>query len=93
MVGVFHLREPVIFVRDAELIKKISIKDFDYFHDHQKILDAKDEPLLGNILTMMNGQKWKDMRATLSPIFSGMKLRLMLELVNDCSIQSNQTFS
>lgn len=93
VIGAFHLTRPVFFMLDPELIKNITIKDFDHFHDHEKVFDEKDDPLLGNILTMMNGSKWKEMRNVLSPAFTGSKLRNSLELVNDCSVQLVQHFS
>lgn len=34
----------------------------------------------------MKGQKWRQMRATLSPAFTGSKMRQMFELVSECSI-------
>lgn len=50
------------------------------------------DPLLGNVLTMLKGQKWKDMRSTLSPAFTGSKMRLMFDLVADCSDQVSKHF-
>lgn len=35
----------------------------------------------GNSLFMLKGEKWRDMRATLSPAFTGSKMRQMFELV------------
>lgn len=49
------------------------------------ILDADIEPLFGNSLFMLKGQKWRDMRSTLSPAFTGSKTRQMFQLVVDCS--------
>lgn len=34
---------------------------------------------------MLKGSKWRDMRATLSPAFTGSKMRQMYELVSECS--------
>lgn len=42
---------------------------------------------MGNLLTALAGQKWKDMRSTLSPAFTGSKMRQMFELVAECSDQ------
>lgn len=33
----------------------------------------------------MNGQRWRDMRSTLSPAFTGSKMRQMFELIVECS--------
>lgn len=34
---------------------------------------------------VLKDQKWKDMRSTLSPAFTGSKMRMMLDLVTDCA--------
>lgn len=34
---------------------------------------------------MLRGQRWRDMRATLSPAFTGSKMKQMFQLVVECS--------
>lgn len=68
-----------------ELIKQIVIKDFDHFEDHRSFLDEKTDELFGSSLFLMKGEKWRDMRATLSPAFTGSKMRQMFELVSECA--------
>lgn len=46
--------------------------------------DSADN-LLSNSLFFMKGEKWRDMRATLSPSFTGSKMRQMFELVSECA--------
>lgn len=77
-------------VRDPELIRQLTIKDFDHFQDHRVLVDAKTDKLFGNGLLMMKGEKWRDMRATMSPIFTGSKMRLMFELVSDSANEMAQ---
>lgn len=79
-------------IRDPELIKKLAIKEFDHFQDHNGVIDSNTDPLLGNALTALRGQKWKDMRSTLSPAFTGSKMRLMFELINECGEQVSNYF-
>lgn len=67
----FNFTQPFFIVRDPELMKLFCIKEFDSFTDHMTSLNADMDPLLGNILTMLQGKKWKDMRNTLSPAFTG----------------------
>jgi len=92
IIGVFDFSKPIYLIRDPELIKKLAVKDFDHFQDHQNVIDVEVDPLLGNVLTMLKGQKWKDMRSTLSPAFTGKKMRLMFDLVTDCSDQVSKHF-
>jgi cytochrome P450 family 9 len=72
------------FIRDPELIKRIGIKDFDYFTDHRMIFDAKVDPMFANSLIALRGQKWREMRASLSPAFTGSKMRQMFQSVLEC---------
>lgn len=56
----------MLIVRDPEMFRQITIKDFEYFEDHKSFIDDHDDVLLGNSLVMLRGNKWRDMRATLS---------------------------
>jgi len=84
-VGIFEVRQPVIFIRDPELIKLITVKHFDHFVNHRTKIDENIEPLFGRSLFVMKDQRWKEMRSTLSPAFTGSKMRNMFSLVADCS--------
>lgn len=48
--------------------------------------------MLSKVLIALTGQKWKDMRSTLSPAFTSSKMRQMFELVNDCSDEMTNFF-
>lgn len=92
MYGIFDFRRPQFMIRDPEVIKKIAVKDFDHFEDHRSVIDSKTDKLWGNTLFFMNGKKWRQMRATLSPAFTGSKMRQMFELVSDCANDVVHTF-
>lgn len=77
---------PVYLIRDPELIKKVGITDFDHFTNHSIMIDEKVDPVMGRVVISMRDQQWRDMRSTLSPAFTGSKMRLMMPLLNDCSI-------
>lgn len=80
------MREPVYMARDLELIRRLTIKDFDNFEDRLVFVDNKSDTLFGKSLFLMDGKKWHDMRATLSPAFTGSKMRHMFELVVECAV-------
>ncbi|XP_016958806.1 cytochrome P450 9b2 [Drosophila biarmipes] len=82
VVGFFNLRKPVVQVNDPELIKKICVKDFDHFPNHNFPLATK-ERLLNDMINVMKDQRWKRMRNTLSPVFTSAKMRTMFVLMND----------
>lgn len=87
-VGMYEVGgSPVYVIRDPELIKKVTIKDFDHFVNHRFDVSEKSDPLLGRTMFIMKDQMWKDMRSTLSPAFTGSKMRLMLDLVTECAAE------
>jgi cytochrome P450 family 9 len=49
--------------------------------NHQMQLDENVDRLFSRSLFIMRDQRWRDMRATLSPAFTGSKMRLMFQLV------------
>ncbi|KAL9703495.1 hypothetical protein quinque_007013 [Culex quinquefasciatus] len=87
VAGFYDLTTPIFMLRNPDVIKKIGVKDFDYFTDHTPTMagasekEVNGDQLFANSLFALRGQKWRDMRATLSPAFTGSKMRHMFELV------------
>ncbi|KAG4068885.1 hypothetical protein HA402_005033 [Bradysia odoriphaga] len=77
--------QPGYVIRDPELIKQIAIKDFDSFRNHSFSIPEHCDSLFGRSLFSMNDQRWKDMRTTLSPVFTGSKMRIMFSLIGEVS--------
>lgn len=86
--GFFNFRMPTYILRDPELYKQIAIKNFDSFVDHRFIIEPQMDSLMGNTLFLMRGEKWRKMRTTLTPAFTGCKMRRMFDLVRECAIDS-----
>lgn len=72
---------PSLMIRDPELIKQITIKDFDHFVDHRLFAPENVEPIWTKNLFSLKGDTWRDMRATLSPTFTASKMRSMFVLM------------
>nr|UZE89898.1 cytochrome P450 CYP9GN5 [Chrysoperla zastrowi sillemi]UZE89899.1 cytochrome P450 CYP9GN5 [Chrysoperla zastrowi sillemi]UZE89901.1 cytochrome P450 CYP9GN5 [Chrysoperla zastrowi sillemi] len=85
--GSFLLRTPQLMVKDPDILRNICVKDFEHFTNHVDIF-FKDDLLLGKSLFALKDKKWRDMRTILSPIFTGSKLRGMVDLVSECSEQT-----
>lgn len=81
--GSYQFLTPSLFVRDLELIKKITVKDFDHFTDHLNFVNSKSEPIVNNNLFLLKGDQWRDMRSTLSPSFTSSKMRGMFVLITE----------
>lgn len=79
--GAFDMREPVLMIRDPELVKQVTTKDFDHFVNRQILTSTTSENLFAHSLFMLENDKWRDMRSTLSPAFTGSKMRQMFQLM------------
>lgn len=59
----------------------MTIKDFDHFENRDVLIKPESDSIMGNSLVLLSGKKWHDMRSTLSPAFTGAKMRIMFDLV------------
>jgi len=84
-VGVIDFGVPTVLLRDPELIRIITVKDFEYFPDHRSFVDESVEPLFGKNVFSLRGDRWKEMRNTLSPSFTASKMKFMFDLISKCS--------
>lgn len=84
--GVFEGRVPMLNIMDPELIKAITIRDFDHFTDRIS-LPTKQPRFASRSLLNLQGLEWKGVRSTLTPAFSSSRLRHMLPLIEMCSQQ------
>lgn len=83
--------KPVYFVIDPKLVKKLAVKDFDYFLDHRSVINEDVDKLFGKSIVSMKGQRWREMRSTLSPMFTGSKMRAMYAHVAAVGKQTTNT--
>lgn len=85
--GLYDFQTPVVVLNDPEIIKQITVKDFDHFTDRRLFLNPKMSNVVANLLIVMKGKKWHEMRTSLTPIFTSSKMRLMFELISNCGQQ------
>ncbi|KAK4874010.1 hypothetical protein RN001_013370 [Aquatica leii] len=81
--GTYEFLRPTLFVNDVDLIKKITVKDYEYFIDHTSIITEDVDPLLGRNLFNLKSQRWRNMRSALSPLFTSSKMKIMFTLVSE----------
>lgn len=79
--GFVQMGQPIILINDLDVIKKILIKDFDHFVDRRQFFN-KNDGSLGYMLTVLQGDEWKGVRASVSPTFTTGKIRKMMEYFN-----------
>ncbi|XP_011869164.1 PREDICTED: cytochrome P450 9e2-like [Vollenhovia emeryi] len=83
--GAYNFGVTTVFIRDPELIKDVLVKDFEHFPDHLTFLDESVDPLIGKNVFALRGDRWREMRNTLSPSFTASKMKFMFELISKCS--------
>lgn len=81
-VGIYMLFKPTLLVRDAGLVRKMLSADFASFHDRGVYCNPKYDPLSDNLFAM-TGNRWKALRAKLTPTFTSGKLKAMLPTIMD----------
>ncbi|KAK5641869.1 hypothetical protein RI129_010416 [Pyrocoelia pectoralis] len=90
--GTHQFSKPVLYVRDLDLIKSITVKNFDQFIDHNNFVVENVDSLFQKNLLNLKGQTWRDMRATLSPSFTSSKMKTMFLLFSECAQQFVEYF-
>jgi len=81
--GSFEFGNPMLFLKDLEVVKHILIKDFDRFMDHRDFVDT--DPVFSKSLFFLHTGEWRNMRAFLSPTFTSGKIRRMFHHFERCS--------
>ncbi|XP_017782507.1 PREDICTED: cytochrome P450 9e2-like [Nicrophorus vespilloides] len=90
--GFYQMNNPMLLIRDPELMKTLTVKDFDHFTDRRPFIPEDCDPLWNKNLFALKGDKWREMRATLSPAFTSSKMRAMFCLMNECAEQLEYFF-
>ena len=81
MFGTYEALTPYIFACDPEIARDVLVKDFDSFSDRRSFKFEKKIDWMNEMLSVVNGPKWKRLRSTMSPTFSSGKLKIMFPLV------------
>lgn len=85
-IGFFDTINPVLLIRDSELIKTITVKHFDHFPNHRGFVDEGQDLLFRKNLFALKDDNWKEARTMLSPTFTLSKLKGMFKLMNECGV-------
>jgi len=82
--GIYMSYRPVLVVNDPMLIQDLLIKDFNTFQDRGLPINEEKDILSAHLFTL-GGQKWRDLRVKLGPVFSPGKLKGMYPTIQNCT--------
>lgn len=71
--------------RDIDLIRQITIEDFEHFEDDIGFIESVSDTLFGKSLFLLSEKQWRDMRATLSPAMADNKMHHVFDMIVDCA--------
>lgn len=80
--GIFFSRNPVLLVLSPEFAKTVLVRDFNYFVDRGVYSNESIDPLGANMF-FLEGQRWRNLRAKLTPTFTSGKLKQMFHIIFD----------
>ena len=81
--GMFDFNTPTILVRDPEIVRQICVKNFESFMNHKEFVTEDMDPMAGRNMFSLKSKKWKDVRSSLSPSFTGARMKFLFELVSE----------
>jgi cytochrome P450 family 9 len=90
--GMYQFVLPTLLIKDPDLMKQVTVKEFDHFVNHRQIADAAADPFWNKNLFASRDERWRDMRSTLSPSFTSNKMRIMYKLIEECALQFVEYF-
>ena len=76
-------RTPIIVVSDPEIVKQILVKDFSKFPNRPPFI--KPRPPFDSGLFVARDGTWKRIRNTLTPTFTGSKLKQIVPILEEAS--------
>ena len=88
--GVYFLSSKVFMIKDPDLIRQITIKDFEYFVDRsgndmskRMFGNHKVDKIWQKQMSNAHGEEWKNIRSTFTPIFTAGSMKAMMVFIQD----------
>ncbi|XP_043518308.1 cytochrome P450 9e2-like [Frieseomelitta varia] len=92
-VGFFDFEKPVLVIRDLDLIKSITVKNFDHFPNHRMAFQPDVETLFSKNLFSLRDERWREIRNMLTPAFTSSKMKYMFVLMRNCAQEYGDYFA
>nr|XP_023024029.1 cytochrome P450 9e2-like [Leptinotarsa decemlineata] len=79
--GFYQFTRPTLLIKDPELLKQVMVKYFDHFTDRRKFLSEEVDPLWGRNMVELTGDKWRNLRAATTPIFTSGRMKILFQTI------------
>nr|AGO32790.1 Cyp3A [Azumapecten farreri] len=81
--GMYETYIPVLYIADPALLKDVMVKEFRSFVNRRDSFKNFFDSEMNLMLTQIEDDHWRFVRNTVTPTFSGKKLRQMTPLINN----------
>ncbi|XP_055684921.1 cytochrome P450 6a22-like [Lutzomyia longipalpis] len=79
-VGIFYFTRPVAVVTNLNLVRDILVRNFVQFNDRGVYSNPVDDPLSTHLFSL-EGEKWREIRRTVAPLFSPARIKTFHESI------------
>ncbi|XP_017794617.1 PREDICTED: cytochrome P450 9e2-like [Habropoda laboriosa] len=86
-VGFYNRTTPILVIRDPDLVKSVAVRNFDRFPNHRGFDNENTEAILKRNLLLLRDDRWKQVRALISPTFTSSKMRAMFPLISEIAVK------
>lgn len=84
VAGIYIYIRKMVMLTDLEMVKTVTIKEFDSFTSKGMYSNKKDDPLSDSLI-FLNGDEWRLLRRKMSPSFTSGKIKMMFSTLDDIS--------
>jgi len=86
VAGFYNVFEPIYLVTDVEVLKAITVKDFNKFANRGIFVNEENEPLTGHLFAIEDDH-WHFIRKKLRPAFTSDRLKSMYPKIRQLGIE------
>lgn len=87
--GIYLFNQPHLIIKDPDLIKSITVKDFNCFSDRIVLADERCDSMSSKFLFLLKNPEWRIMRSKVTSVFSSGKIKGMVNLINEVAEEMN----